>query len=48
MGHIHPRYLQQATLLLNGPLLKREWVIQERLLAPRTLYFWHVSTLLGM
>jgi hypothetical protein len=37
--HIHPRYLQQATLLLNGPLLKRGWVIQERLLAPRTLYF---------
>ncbi|KAN0090623.1 HET domain containing protein [Hyaloscypha variabilis] len=37
--HIHPRSLKQATLLLNGPLLKRGWVIQERILAPRTLYF---------
>jgi hypothetical protein len=37
--HIHPRYLQHATFLLDGPLLKRGGVVQERILAHRTLHF---------
>jgi len=39
MWHIHLKYLAQSTLLLEGPLLKRGWVVQERVLAPRTLHF---------
>jgi hypothetical protein len=37
--HIHPMYLDGATLLFDGPSLHRGWVIQERILAPRTLHF---------
>jgi hypothetical protein len=37
--HTHPARLQDAILLLDGPLLKRGWVVQERILAPRTLHF---------
>jgi hypothetical protein len=37
--HVHPRYLYEQDILLDGPLLRRGWVIQERLLALRTLHF---------
>jgi hypothetical protein len=37
--HTHSRLLEGANLLLDGPLLKRGWVIQERILALRTLHF---------
>jgi hypothetical protein len=38
-GIFIPRISNKPTLLLDGPLLKRGWVVQERILAPRTLHF---------
>jgi hypothetical protein len=37
--HTSPASLQHAILLLDGPLLSRGWVVQERVLARRTLHF---------
>jgi hypothetical protein len=36
--HIHPMFLAYATFILEGLLLTRGWVVQERVLAPRTFH----------
>jgi hypothetical protein len=36
--HVFPKYAFD-NILLEGPLLQRAWVIQERILAPRVLHF---------
>ena len=36
--HVYPKYLMKD-YFLDGPLLNRGWVIQERIMAPRILHF---------